>query len=148
MVIAATLFASPAMACADQARAVAFDARAMEAYDQGNSVLAAVLWRQAAHAGGRDAMTALGGLLEAGDGVARARPDQARRWYTRAAGRGEPHAMVLLAEERLSANPADEQGLSLMRRAAALGHELAIRRLAALSGETGVHSYDSKGDLK
>lgn len=123
----------------------ALDARAAEAYDGGDSALAADLWRQAAEAGDRDAMTALGALLEEGDGV-HENLKLAREWYIRAADRGEPHAMVLIAIERLSDDPADRRGLSLMTKAASLGHEFAKRRLAALSGDARAHSDDSTGD--
>lgn len=130
---------------ADDAAVAALDVRAAQAYDGGDSALAAVLWRQAAEAGGRDAMTSLGALLEEGDGV-RADVDRARQWYARAAEMGEPHAMVLLAIERLTHDPADRQGLSLMMKAASLGHNFAKRRLAELSGETVDPSDDSIGD--
>lgn len=126
--------AQPVSQAARNGGADALDACAAEAYDSGDSAQAAELWQRAANAGGRDAMTALGALLEEGDGVS-ANLDLAREWYIRAADRGEPHAMVLLAIERLSHDPADQKGLSLMTRAASLGHDFAKRRLAALSGE-------------
>lgn len=121
--------------------------QALQAYDQGDSTAAAALWRQAALAGGRDAMTAYAGLLEQGDGVG-ADPTLARQWYVRAAQKGEPHAMVLLAHARLNANPHDTEAFTLMNRAAALGHAFAIRRIAELSGDDGPLSADSIGDHK
>lgn len=133
----------PAGAGAGEAALI--EARGVEAYDQGNAPLAVLLWRQAARAGSADAMTALGGMLEAGDGV-RASARQALFWYARAARRGEPHAMVLLAEHHLSRDPVDDRGRTLLVRAAALGHLFAQRRLAELSGGPGTFSSDRNGD--
>lgn len=135
----------PAVSATGDEQARVLDAQAAEAYDSGDTALAATLWRQAAQAGDRDAMTALGALLEEGDGVP-ANLELAREWYLRAADRGEPHAMVLIAIERLSHDPADPRGLSLMNRAAALGHDFAKRRLASLSGNASANSDDSTGD--
>jgi TPR repeat protein len=140
------LSAAPALASgANDAHAAVLDVRAAKAYDSGDSALAADLWRCAAEAGGRDAMTSLGALLEEGDGV-HADAALARLWYVRAAEQGEPHAMVLLAIERLNNDPADQKGIALMTRAAALDHDFAKRHLAALSGDAGGHSDDSIGD--
>ena len=147
LALVALLATGSAHACADKVRADGFGLRAIEAYDKGDSVLAAVLWRQAARAGARDAMTALGGLYDIGDGVA-ADPRTARRWYARAARRGDAHAMLLLADSRLSLDPSDREARDLIHRAAALGHPFAKRHLAALSGDADGLTEDSTGDQK
>ena len=123
----AAMIASGASQAQSALGADALDARALEAYDAGDARLAAMLWRQAAKAGSADAMTAYAGLREAGDGVA-ADAEDARRWYARAARRDEPHAMVMLADR--IGDAADPRARALLRRAAALGHPYAIRRLS------------------
>lgn len=122
-------------------RAEALSAAGMEAYDQGDARLAALLWRQGALLGSADAMTALGGLLEEGDGVSR-NAAQARLWYARAARRGDPHAMVLLSE-LLGDDPAARP---LLVEAAARGHGYAQRRLAQPPGEALSTSLGGEGE--
>ncbi|MEM7268381.1 MAG: hypothetical protein AAF401_03905 [Pseudomonadota bacterium] len=126
--LSGALAAQPA---APTPRAEILGTRALEAYDQGDAILAAILWRLSAQQGSADSMTAYAGLLAEGDGVAQ-NSAEARKWYARAARRGDAHAMVLLAEI-LGEGPVAN---SLLNEAAARGHRYAQRRLAQPPGET------------
>lgn len=137
-------------ASAAQAQATVYDAEQLsydgaKAYDAGDSVRAALLWRLAGKAGSTDSMTAYAGLLAEGDGV---RQDHAAaiRWYARAARRGDAHAMVVLAEDYYSHDP--KRATRLLTEAAALGHEFAKRRLALPPGEIVVTGEGGSGILK
>lgn len=134
------------------AQASAYDAealsdRAAEAYDAGDSVLAAVLWRLSGKAGSADAMTAYGGLREIGDGVA-PDPEDALRWYARAARRGDAHAMALLADALADTDP--RRARALFAQASEQGHAYAARRLthrlAFPPGETKVTAKGGFGE--
>ncbi len=69
----------------------------LAAYDAGDLRAAATAWREAADQGDLDAMVALAGLYEAGDGVP-ASPAMARQLYRRAAARGHPVAQLNLGD--------------------------------------------------
>ena len=124
-------------ASASHAQSSAYDADGLSydgavAYDAGNSVLAAVLWRLAGKAGSSESMTAYAGLRAAGDGVAE-NPEDALHWYARAARRGDAHAMALLADGLFAVDP--KRARALYSQAAALGHDYAKLRLAQPPGE-------------
>ena len=134
------------------AQASAYDAealnyRAAKAYDAGDSVVAAFLWRLSGKAGSADAMTSYAGLREAGDGVA-PDPDDALRWYGRAARRGEAHAMALLADAIADDQP--KRARALYAQASERGHVYAARRLthplAPPPGETEVTAKGGSGE--
>ncbi len=69
------------------------------AYDGGDYVEAARIWRELAAAGDTAAMVALAGLCEQGLGVPRD-PARARELYERAAARGDPTARRILERAR------------------------------------------------
>ncbi len=124
-------------ASVSHAQSSSYDADALSydgavAYDAGNSALAAVLWRLAGRAGSSESMTAYAGLRESGDGVAE-NPEDAFRWYARAARRGDAHAMALLADSLFAVDP--KRAKALYAQAAALGHNYAMLRLAQPPGE-------------
>lgn len=134
------------------AQASAYDAdmlsdRAAKAYDRGDSILAAVLWRLSGKAGSADGMTAYAGLRETGDGVTASRED-ALRWYARAARRGDAHAMALLADALADKDP--KRARALYAQASARGHAYATRRLthplAQPPGETEVTAEGGYGE--
>ena len=152
--IAATVtvafFATAAGQAAAQASsydAEALSYRAAEAYDAGDSALAAVLWRLSGKAGSADSMTAYGGLRAAGDGVS-ADPEDAMRWYARAARRGDAHAMALLADALITENP--KRAAALYAQASQRGHAYAARQLthplANPPGETEVTTRGGFGE--
>lgn len=139
--------ANPAAAQASLYDAEALNYRAAVAYDAGDSVLAAVLWRLSGKAGSADSMTAYGGLRAAGDGVA-SDPKDAIRWYARAARRGDAHAMTLLADAIAAENP--RRAADLYARASQLGHQYAASQLthhlANPPGETEVTTKGGFGE--
>lgn len=139
--------AGPAAAQASLYDAEALSYRAAEAYDAGDSVLAAVLWRLSGKAGSADSMTAYGGLRAAGDGVT-ADPEDATRWYARAARHGDAHAMALLADTIATKNP--KRATALYVQASKLGHVYAARQLthhlANPPGETEVTTKGGYGE--
>lgn len=131
--------ATAILACAGaaQAQTGAYDAaalndRAAVAYDAGDTVLAAVLWRLSGKAGSADAMANYAALREAGVGVV-ADPADALRWYARAARRGDAHAMTRIADQVFAKDP--DRAKALYAQAAALGHPYATHRLAHPPGE-------------
>ncbi len=147
--IALIAAAGPAAAQASLYDAEALSYRAAEAYDSGDSVLAAVLWRLSGKAGSADSMTAYGGLRTVGDGVA-ADPVDATRWYARAARRGDAHAMALLADTIATENP--KRAAALYVQASKLGHAYAARQLthhlANPPGETEVTTKGGSGEYQ
>jgi len=82
-------------------------------------------------------------MRAAGTGVA-ADPGDARRWYARAARRGDPHAMALLADALAATDP--KRATALYAQASALGHVYATHRLAHPPGETKVTTKGGFGE--
>lgn len=126
-VLGLALVAGPGPAAADFAAGAA-------AYDAGNYVVAMREWLPLAEAGDVAAMRNVGHLYRMGRGTV-PDPQQAARWYRRAAERGFDRAMVNLAALYLAGqgiSQSDREAAIWLARAAEAGNDVAAFNLAML----------------
>ncbi|WP_350334971.1 tetratricopeptide repeat protein [Coralliovum pocilloporae] len=103
----------------------ALEERASEAYDGGDTVTAFSLWLQAAELGDLESIVIVAGFYETGEADI-VDLGKARHWYAIGAKRGDPLAMIRLADLLLQESTQNtDVAAKWLQKSARLGHPLA-----------------------